>query len=230
MHPPSRIRTLARLTSGRALTWGCALLVALGAIACSIAIRRDLSAIPPGQIGFDDMCSLQEYFDTIEARGATAPMLVSSLDLEGQSGDKAVRGGRARYAFEGAFQLKHLRRVLNENWRRLPDPLMTAKHVELEVKWSERAGVRRVVTDQDAELSVDMQIFPLPYHVCLSELLFGEPLYRQRRVIWGLPLPVLPAAAGAPTTVTVTASPGPAEAGDAGATAKGDAATDGGGG
>jgi hypothetical protein len=183
----------------------------LGAVACSIAIRRDLSAIPPGQIGFDDMCGLQEYFDTIEAKGATGPMLVSSLDLEGRSGDKEVRGGRARYAFEGDFQLKHLRRILNENWKRLPETLATAKHVELEVKWAERAGVRRVVTDQDSELSIGMQSVPLPYHVCLSELIYGEPLYRQRRVIWGLPLPVPPASAGAPATVTMTASPGPPE-------------------
>ena len=33
------------------------------------------------------------------------------------------------------------------------------------------------------------QTWTLPYHVCLSELLYGEPLYRQRRVMWNLPGP-----------------------------------------
>src|SRR5262249_17392464 len=81
-------------------------------VACSIAVRRDFATVPPGQVGFDDMCNLQEYFDTIEARGAQAPTVVSAVDLESQNGDKAVRGGRARFAFEGAFQLKHVRRIL----------------------------------------------------------------------------------------------------------------------
>ena len=43
-------------------------------------------------------------------------------------------------------------------------------------------------------LIIGRESFALPYHVCLSELLYGEPLYRQRRVMWGLPLPGVPAA------------------------------------
>jgi hypothetical protein len=46
-----------------------------------------------------------------------------------------------------------------------------------------------VVTDEEAEMTVGGETSTLPYHVCLSELLYGEPLYRQRRVMWGLPLP-----------------------------------------
>src|SRR5262249_16966739 len=88
----------------------------------------------------------------------------------------------------------HLRRVLNENWRRLPDGVDGAHKIEVEVKWSEKAGVRRVITAEDAELDVGGQSFSLPYHVCLSELLYGEPLYRQRRAVWGLPLPGPPVA------------------------------------
>jgi hypothetical protein len=49
--------------------------------------------------------------------------------------------------------------------------------------------VRRVVTGIDAELILPDQSFPLPYHVCLSELLFGEPLYHQRREMTGGSLP-----------------------------------------
>jgi hypothetical protein len=161
------------------------------AVACGIGIRRDLSKIPAGQVGFDDMCGLQDYFDTLEVNAAAPPTLVSSVDLEFNAA-KTIRGGKAQYGFETEFQLKHLRRVLGENWKRLPEELDTAKKVELEVYWSEKAGVKRVVTDADAELLINREAFPLPYHVCLSELLYGEPLYRQRRIMWGLPLPRRP--------------------------------------
>jgi hypothetical protein len=57
------------------------------------------------------------------------------------------------------------------------------------VRWAEKAGIRRVVTDQDAELFIGPQSYYLPYHVCLSELLYGAPLYKQRQVLWGLPNP-----------------------------------------
>jgi hypothetical protein len=162
-----------------------------GAVACGIAIKRDLSTIPQGQVGFDDMCGLQDYFDSLEAGVAHEPFVVSSLDHEGDTGKKTVRGGKARIRFEGDFQLKHLRRVLNENWRRLPEGLETANKVELEVRWAEKAGVRRVVTEEEAEIYVDQQLGDaLPYHVCLSELLYGAPLYKARRVMWGLPDPL----------------------------------------
>jgi hypothetical protein len=169
-------------------------LATAGPAACGIAVRRDFSTIPPGQIGFDDMCGLQDYFDSIAAGGASAPTLVSAIDLE-SAGAKPKRGGSARFAFTSELQLKQLRRVLHENWSRLPDELGAAEAIELEVRWSERAGARRVVTDRDSELFIGRQSWSLPYHVCLSELLYGEPLYRQRRIVWGLPLPGTAAAA-----------------------------------
>jgi hypothetical protein len=175
--PAMRLPTLLR----------AALLPALMAAACSIGVRRDLSAVPPGQIGFDDMCGLQEYFDAIEAKVAPPPRLVTAVDLEGASGNQVARGGRARFAFEGDFELKHLRRVLTENWKGLPPELGPAQRIDIEVKWSERAGVRRVVTGEDAELAVGSRSWGLPYQVCLSELLFGEPLYQRRRSLWGAP-------------------------------------------
>jgi hypothetical protein len=158
-------------------------------VACSIAIRRDLSTVPAGQVGFDDMCGLQEYFDALEIGTSRPPRVVSALDLEGMTGGKPVRGGKERFAFENDFQLKHLRRILDENWRRLPEQVGTANKIEIEVKWSEKAGSKRVITDEAAEMGIGAETFDLPYHVCLSELLYGEPLYRQRRVMWNLPLP-----------------------------------------
>ena len=164
-------------------------------VACSIAVRRDLAKVPAGQVGFDDMCGLQEYFDALEIGTSPPPRIVSAVDLEGGSDGKKMRGGKERFAFENDFQLKHLRRVLNENWSRLPDQVPSADKIEIEVNWSEKAGAKRVVTDREAELGVGGETFGLPYQPCLSELLYGEPLYRQRRAMWGLPLP---AAAKAP--------------------------------
>ena len=187
------------------------------AVACGIGIRRDYAAIPVGQIGFDDLCGLQDYFDTIEARLADPPPMVSAVDIEGGVG-KPVRGGKNRFAFESEFQLRHLLRVLRENWSRLPEALNSTSRVDLEVHWSEKAGVRRVVTDSDAELIIKGEVFPLPYHVCLSELLYGEPLYHQRREMTGRPLPYksLLADAGLPGPPPVPAPARPGTASDAG--------------
>lgn len=166
----------------------------IASAACSIAIRRDLSTVPPGQVGYDDMCGLQEYFDALEIKTSPPPRLVTANDVETMRGGRKVQGGTERFAFESDFLLRHLRRVLDENWRRLPEAAASAGKIEVEVKWSKRAGNKRVVTEQDAELIIGNKTFSLPYHPCLSELLYGEPLYRQRRAMWGLPLPGVPAA------------------------------------
>jgi hypothetical protein len=161
----------------------------VAAIACSVAVKRDMSTIPAGQVGFDDMCGLQDYFDSIEAGVSSAPGVANSLDLEGGDGQKTVRGGRVRLVYDNDFLLKHVRRVLNDNWSRLPEELATAKKVEIEGRWAERAGIKRLVTDQDAVLFVDGEETYLPYQVCLSEFMFGAPLYKQRQVLMGLPDP-----------------------------------------
>jgi hypothetical protein len=179
---------MSKLISSRALLLSVAT-SAVAAVACGIAIKRDLTTVPAGQIGFDDMCGLQDYFDSLDGKVAKEPFVLSSLDHEGARGDKTVRGGKARLRFEGEFLLKHLRRVLNENWRRLPEELASASKVDLEVRWAERAGIRRVITDEESELFIGAESWALPYHVCLSELLYGAPLYRQRRALWGLPDP-----------------------------------------
>jgi hypothetical protein len=177
------------MTKPRRALFLISLFSALGAVACGIAIKKDLSKVPQGQVGFDDLCGLQEYFDSLEAHVASEPQLETALDLEGGDGVKTIRGGKARLAFQGSFLLKNLRRVLNDNWQRLPESLATAEKVEIEVRWAERAGVKRVVTDQPAELIINNDSYDLPYHVCLSELLYGAPLYKQRQLLWGLPNP-----------------------------------------
>jgi hypothetical protein len=187
-----------------------AVVSSLAVVACGIAVRRDLSALPQGRVGYDDMCDLQDYFDSLEAKVAPEPVVASALDLEGGDGQQTVRGGKVRLVYEGDFLVQHARRVLGENWRRLPPELATADKIEIEARWAERAGVKRIVTDQDAELIIAGRSSPLPYQVCLSELLFGAPLYKQRQVVMGLPDPVtrrpldLALDAGEPEAETVT--------------------------
>lgn len=164
--------TVARIAMGL----GC-----LALTTCAAGIKRDLSTVPVGQVGFDDLCGLQHYFDAIAAKGEMAPEVIDAADIEGQSRSGLRRGGRARFAFETDFQLAAVRRVLDQNWKDLPSRLGVAHHIEINVSWSERAGVRRVANNSAPELVVDGVAASLPYHVCLSELLFGEPLYRQRR-------------------------------------------------
>src|SRR3954470_3304765 len=178
---------LSRSRRHRLLVTVCVAAIAVGP-ACGIGIRRDLSTIPPGQVGFDDLCGLQDYFDTLEAKLATPPSLVSAVDMENQANAR-MQGGKNRFSFETEFQLKQLRRLLDDNWKSLPEPLAKADRIDIEVHWSAKAGVQRVVTDNDAELIVGRESFALPYQVCLSELLFGAPLYRQRRLMAGRGLP-----------------------------------------
>lgn len=189
---------------------GIALLMAQALGCGATAVKRDLSAIPVGQVGFDDLCGLQEYFDEIAVKTVAPPDLVDGADIEQVSKTTTSRGGRARYAFQTPVQLVTVRRVLDENWKNLPPKLSSAKRIDLAVNWSERSGLHRVANDSKPELFVDGVATPLPYHVCLSELLFGEPLYRQRRNMLGLP-PLTPSPSTGP--------PAPAPSPDAGAAA-----------
>jgi hypothetical protein len=161
-------------------------LLALALAACSIPLRRDLSRTPPQQIVFDDVCGVQAYHDAVTLGQGKPPRAVSGNELELSSRGRAT-GGVTRFAFEDDFQLRELRRVLGENWKSLPAPVMSASRVDLEVQWAEKAGVKRVVTTSDAKIIAGDVEKPLAYNVCLSELLFGAPLYRTRREVLGLP-------------------------------------------
>jgi hypothetical protein len=77
--------------------------------------------------------------------------------------------------------------LLTTNWGRLPPEVEKASALDLEVRWAEKAGVKRVVTTEDAVLGLGSRDVSLPYHVCLSDLLFGEELYKTRRIVLELP-------------------------------------------
>jgi hypothetical protein len=148
-------------------------------------------------VGFDDLCGLQPYFDFQSVKNEAPPALISAVDFERSGGGRGAGGGRARFAFQTERQLATVRRVLDENWKRIPEQVASASRIDVEVEWAEKAGVRRVVTERDAELIVGRSSWRIPYHVCLSELLYGEALYRRRREVLGLPpaSPPLPVAA-----------------------------------
>jgi hypothetical protein len=188
---------------------------ALTTSGCGVTVQRDLSTAKASEVVFDDMCGLQDYFDGLKDTTLTPPAEAFAQDM---TNDKGTAGGRTRFVFASEFQLHHLKKVLTENWKRLPEGVPDAKQIEVEVRWSEKAGLKRVVTNEEAILQVgEKQVF-LPYHVCLSDLLFGESLYDTRRAFLGLPAaapspfakPVEPAEPGAgPSRPRVTASPLP---------------------
>lgn len=169
--------------------------MAAGAAAagCSLAVQRDLQGHTPSQVVFDDACGVQDYYDTIALRKAAPPTVEITSEIEARQGRRS-RGGRTRYSFMTDYQLKMVRKILSENYKHVPDEVLSESPVKIEVFWSEKAGVKRVVTDRDAELIVGGSQWALPTHPCLSELLFGEDLYRTRRTLLGLP-PLKPATA-----------------------------------
>jgi hypothetical protein len=189
---------------------------------CGIGIQRDLSSSKAQEVVFDDKCGLQEYFDALAGQGLSPPAEISGWDLSRDERGDAT-GGTVRFRFTGDFQLYYLRRTLVDNWKRLPPVLLGADPVELEVRWAQRAGVRRVVTTTDALIAAASDSWYLPYHVCLSDLLFGEDLYRTRRAFLHLP-PAAPSRFARATRADAGALPSLAAASDAG----GDGAADGG--
>ena len=160
------------------------LLLVLAGCGPGIAVRRDLSHLPPGRVGYDDLCQLQDYFDALEIRRYGPPEVLSSFDLS--SGRNSA--GRVRLVFAAPFQRDELKRILAANYRALPPSWERAPRLEIEALWAEQASVLRLVTDRPATLFIDGVPHELPPHPCLSDLLFGEPLYRQRRLSLGLPL------------------------------------------
>jgi hypothetical protein len=157
---------------------------ALTASGCGVTVQRDLSTAKASEVVFDDMCGLQDYFDGLKDTTLAPPAEAFAQDM---TNEKGTAGGRTRFVFASEFQLHHLKKVLAENWKRLPENVPGAQKIEIEVRWSEKAGLKRVVTNEEAILQVgEKQVF-LPYHVCLSDLLFGESLYDTRRAFLGLP-------------------------------------------
>ena len=138
------------------------------------------------------MCGLQDYFDTLEAKLAEPPTLVSAVDIENQAERRACRAARTASRSRPSSSSSSCAACSTRTGSACPSRWPRPSRIDIEVHWSEKAGVQRVVTDSDAELIVGRESFALPYQVCLSELLFGAPLYRQRRLMAGRMLPYKP--------------------------------------
>jgi hypothetical protein len=159
-----------------------AVLIAVGVAAggCGgVKVKRHLATVPPSQVIYGDMCGLQQYFDVLESGKEQPPATAAINDTE--TDGLEANGGKIIFAFQGPFQLATLRRVLEQNWTKLPPALAAAHRVEIEVYWARKAGVQRAATTHDAVMKLGAQNHYLPYHHCLSDLLFGSPLYRTRR-------------------------------------------------
>jgi hypothetical protein len=154
----------------------------------NLAVKRDLSTTKPGVVVYDDMCGLQDYFDGMKDSTIATPREVFGQDLSSDENGQAV-GGRARFRYDSEFQLHHLRKLLTANWASVPEEVQKADSVELEVRWSKRAGVKRVVTEESAVVAAGGKSWDLPYQVCLSDFVYGEDLYNTRRVVLQLPAP-----------------------------------------
>lgn len=176
------------------LTWLLAPALALS-LGCGIAVSRQLGKTTLNEAIYDDACGLQDYFDKRAMGAVRAPAVVSTQEMEKSAG-KRSSGGKTRFAFTTDGQLDIVRNVLTANYRRLPDDLKSATKIELTVRWSERAENRFVVMTEDAELSLGKEDYALPYHHCLSALIFGDSLYSARRDM--LNLPRMPAPAPTP--------------------------------
>ena len=167
---------------------GISATVALLLVGCGIGIQRDLSTMKPPEVVYDDVCGLQEYFDALNSPQVSPPSEMFAQDFSKDGSDKGL-GGTTRFQFKSEFQLHYLRRLLTQNWKRLPPEMVNAPSIDLEVKWAQKAGVKRVVTTEDARVMVGADSWDLPYHVCLSDLLFGKELYDTRRAFLQLPPP-----------------------------------------
>ncbi len=108
-HPPE----WAFMTKVGRLVVGFTMAGALSA-GCGIGVKRNFNSVPTQAVIFDDMCGLQEYFDVVGSNKASGPAVVSASEFQKEDASRAA-GGKTTFAFESEFQLKHLRRLLNEN-------------------------------------------------------------------------------------------------------------------
>lgn len=187
---------------------GALALALMTSVGCGLGVGRDLSNTPATQVVFDDMCQVQGYHDAVELK-QQAPLVIVSANELTRTTDSEPRAGIATFGFESEAHLALLRRFLGDNYKRVPPELTAASKVEVRVKWAEKAGVRRVVTTEDPQITYGTTTKYLPYHICLSELFFGAPLYRTRREMLG----IAPAPAQAGATTDAGTTPPPADGG-----------------
>jgi hypothetical protein len=165
-------------------------LAILGLLSCGPSVRRDLGSIQQSAITFDDMCHLQDFF---ESRANSHAQPFQSRDEQSTETMREVRdeaGQMRRVAVgEGTYILSsrtdriRFRTLLRDEYRRLPTMGITANEAEVRVHafWWQAGGMRHVRAGTDLEISIGNNSWTLPPHPCVGEFLFGEPAYIMRR-------------------------------------------------
>lgn len=200
------------------------LAVALAAAACGPSIRHDLGNVRQSAITYDDMCHLQDYFNQrIESR-ARPLRAVNELSTETSREERDDRGvmrpviiGEGTYVLATRTDRVRFRRLLREEYQRLPDMHITRaeESVEVKVNWWQAGGIRRVRSDSSIEITAGGDSVSLPPHPCVGEFLFGEPAYVMRQCF--LEAQRARAEGRIPGACTLTPEVPAADPGDAGA-------------
>ena len=189
----SRIRREAQRNLVIVFALGTAGLVAVG---CSIAISRDLSAVPVGQVGFDDMCGLQDYFDALEIHYLAAPAdrerARSRRRPERQGEGRSRRAGaiRVRERFPAQAPAPGLEPELATVARRASDGEHHRDRGEVVGEGRHEARRHR---PGGRDLHRPAELGPSVSRLPLGAALRRAALPSAADVLWGLPLPGQPA-------------------------------------
>lgn len=166
------------------------LTVTLAAAACGPSIRHDLGAVRQSAITYDDMCHLQEYFNQrIESRARPLRALnelsteTSNVERDDHGVMRPVVIGEGTYVLSTRTDRVRFRRLLREEYQRLPEMHLTRTEetVQVKVTWWQAGGIRRVRADSAIEVTAGGESVSLPPHPCVGEFLFGEPAYVMRQ-------------------------------------------------
>jgi hypothetical protein len=159
---------------------------------CGPRPRRDLGSIPMSAITYEDMCHLQEYFEQRVQSHAPPLRVVDEQATETSRHEQDEHGvmrpvvvGEGTYVLASRSDRIRFRRLLREEYRRLPEMNLTGPEqtVRVKVGWWQAGGIRRLRPDEDVVISTGDDSWTLPPHPCVGEFLFGEPAYVMRRCI-----------------------------------------------
>lgn len=160
------------------------------AISCGPTVRHDFGGVMQSAITYDDMCHLQDYFDQRVESRARPLRAVNEQSTETTREERDEHGvmrpvvmGEGTYVLATRTDRLRFRRLLRDEYRRLPEMHLTGSEetVRVKVTWWQSGGIRRVRAGEDIEVSAGADAWRLPPHPCVGEFLFGEPAYVMRR-------------------------------------------------
>jgi len=161
---------------------------------CGPASRRDFSGFPQRRITYEDMCSLQNFFDE---RNSSHGSIISATEAEDSTETQDTEpdeNGTMRRAVlgEGTYTIRdrrvrrRLRQLLSEEYERIPELTIggqeSDRSVKLRVGWWASGQMRRLRPDQEITVTDERgNTVNLPFNPCVGEFLFGSNVYALRR-------------------------------------------------